>query len=185
MSTDASGTVSTQDEDLAPADGNIVSAADGEVEGEVACRTSIYPQRSGSDSTCTNISTETSQAHQDKSVAVNESNPPLIPLIVHDVDAPGNERAPSKGVDNATDGGTLLTCSMNGSGPQKVPQQQQYEAEGEEPEYFCRIGPCHLPWLHWLRDPRVVTFLLCLYSIVEGALVTGMCRSNYVFHAFS
>ena len=166
MSTDAGGTVSTLDEELSPADGNVVNAADG----EVSCPASIYPQQNDS------TSTETSQANQDGSVAVNGSNPPLIPLNIPDLQAPGNESAPSKGVDNAADGETLA-CTTNGNGLQKAPQQQQHEtlAEVEEPEYFCGIGPCHPPWLQWLRDARVFTVLLCLYSIVEGALVTGIC----------
>ena len=45
--------------------------------------------------------------------------------------------------------------------------------EEEEKEYFCGLGPWHPPWLQWLRDARVFTFLLCLFSAVEGALVSG------------
>ena len=168
MSTEASSTASTLDEELPPADGNVVNAADG----EVSCPASIYPQQN----VCTSM--DTSQANQDESVAVNGSNPPLMPLNILELQSPGNESAPSKGVDNATDSGAV-PCTMNESGPQRVPQQQEHEAEGEGPEYFCGIGPCHPPWLQWLRDARVLTFLLCLYSIVEGALVTGM----YIFRA--
>ena len=163
MSTDDAGiAVSTLDEEVPPADGNIVNASDE----EVTCPTSI---------TSTNISTETSQAHQDESTAVNGSIPPLIPLVVLELQEQGNERAPSKGV---AESGTLA-CIMNEPGPHRATQQQEHEAEGKEPEYFCGVGPCHPPWLQWLRDPRVFTFLLCLYSIVEGALVTGMYRSIY------
>ena len=168
MSTDASGTVSTLDKELPPAD-SIVPAADG----EVTCPTSTYLQQN--DSTSTNISTETSQAYQDESVAVNKSSPPLIPLIAFEVQAPGNESPPSKELGNAAGSGTLA-CTMNELG---LTHRQEREAEREEPEYFCGIGPCHPPWLQWLRDARVFTVLLCLYSIVEGALVTGMYSISY------
>ena len=61
---------------------------------------------------------------------------------------------------------------------QKSPVEN-HEAGGneeEEKEYFCGLGPWHPPWLQWLRDARVFTFLLCLFSAVEGALVSGNRR---------
>ena len=47
------------------------------------------------------------------------------------------------------------------------------EDEEDEVEYFCGAGPWHPAWLQRLRDARVFTFLLCLFSTVEGALVSG------------
>ena len=55
--------------------------------------------------------------------------------------------------------------------------------EEEETEYFCGLGPWHPPWLQWMRDARVFTVLLCLFSTVEGALVSGIytvhCENCY------
>ena len=42
-----------------------------------------------------------------------------------------------------------------------------------EEEFFCGCGPCYPPWLQWLKDARVFTALLCLFSTIEGALVSG------------
>ena len=47
------------------------------------------------------------------------------------------------------------------------------EDEKDEVEYYCGAGPWHPAWLQRLRDARVFTFLLCLFSTVEGALVSG------------
>ena len=48
-----------------------------------------------------------------------------------------------------------------------------------EEEFFCGCGPCHPPWLQWLRDARVFTALLCLFSTIEGALVSGTCTCSF------
>ena len=54
--------------------------------------------------------------------------------------------------------------------------------DAEDVEYFCGVGPWHPAWLQRLRDARVFTFLLCLFSTVEGALVSGplsyLCHSS-------
>ena len=47
------------------------------------------------------------------------------------------------------------------------------EEEEEDVEYFCGVGPWHPASLQRLRDARIFTFLLCLFSTVEGALVSG------------
>ena len=43
-------------------------------------------------------------------------------------------------------------------------------------EYYCGCGPWHPPWLQVFRDGRVFTFLLCLASTIEGALVSGTVK---------
>ena len=59
----------------------------------------------------------------------------------------------------------------------ELPLSGKNEASPDRPrsaqEYFCGCGPCHPPWLQWLRDARVFTTLLCLFSTIEGALVSG------------
>ena len=52
----------------------------------------------------------------------------------------------------------------------EVKEEQEDE---KEVEYFCGIGPWHPARLQRLRDARVFTFLLCLFSAAEGALVSG------------
>lgn len=54
-------------------------------------------------------------------------------------------------------------------------------SNGADVEYFCGVGPWHPPWLQRLRDARVFTFLLCLFSAVEGALVSGMASIKEQF----
>lgn len=172
MSTDASSTVSTPDEELGPADSNVVEE-ESSTSQQRNDNTSTYPQQN--DTAPTNISTdlETSQVHQDESVELE-----TIPVNILELQAPGNKSAPTKEVDITVADSELvpmacIAVAKNGTMPHKPPQRQEHKAEDEGPEYFCGIGPCHPPWLQWLRDARVFTLLLCLFSIVEGALVTG------------
>ena len=39
--------------------------------------------------------------------------------------------------------------------------------------YYFGCGPCHPRWLQVLANPKVYTFLLCLFVVVEGAIVSG------------
>lgn len=44
----------------------------------------------------------------------------------------------------------------------------------EQPvEYYCGVGRCRPSWMQRLRDARFFTFLLCLNTFIEGALVSG------------
>ncbi len=48
-------------------------------------------------------------------------------------------------------------------------------ADGEAivKEYFCGIWRCRPKWLQIFRSSKFFTFIMCLYSIIEGAIVTG------------
>ena len=39
--------------------------------------------------------------------------------------------------------------------------------------YYFGCGPCHPRWLQVLANPKVYTFLLCLFVVVDGAIVSG------------
>ena len=39
--------------------------------------------------------------------------------------------------------------------------------------YYCGVGPCHPKKLQWFASAKFFTFILCIYGLVEGALVTG------------
>lgn len=39
--------------------------------------------------------------------------------------------------------------------------------------YYCGCGPCHPKWLNVFANKKFFTFLLCMYTLYEGALVTG------------
>ena len=52
--------------------------------------------------------------------------------------------------------------------------EDEQSKQPTQKEYYCGLGPWHPPWLQVLRDGRVFTLLLCLASIIEGALVTGV-----------
>ena len=78
----------------------------------------------------------------------------------------------------------LAGSSLKGSSrsPQQQQQQQQSpktdaaqsgKEDETEREYYFGIGSWHPPGLQVLRDARVFTFLLCLFSTVEGALING------------
>ena len=73
----------------------------------------------------------------------------------------------------------LAGSSLKGSSPQKQQQSPKTDAaqsgkeDETEREYYFGIGSWHPPWLQLLRDARVFTFLLCLFSTVEGALING------------
>ena len=56
---------------------------------------------------------------------------------------------------------------------ESVPASEAAPEEEEDVEYFCGVGPWHPASLQRLRDARIFTFLLCLFSTVEGALVSG------------
>lgn len=47
------------------------------------------------------------------------------------------------------------------------------EEGGTMREYYCGCGPWHPPWLQIFRDSRFFTFILCLFSLIEGSLVSG------------
>ena len=56
-------------------------------------------------------------------------------------------------------------------------------AEQQPVEYYCGVGRCRPSWMQRLRDARFFTFLLCLNTFIEGALVSGeyfttKCKSN-------
>lgn len=42
-----------------------------------------------------------------------------------------------------------------------------------QPRYHFGCGPCHPRWLQVFADPKVFTFCLCLFALVEGATVSG------------
>ncbi len=42
-----------------------------------------------------------------------------------------------------------------------------------EREYFCGIGKCRPQWIQVFRSTKFFTFILCLNSVIEGALVSG------------
>ena len=44
---------------------------------------------------------------------------------------------------------------------------------GRLPLFHFGCGPFHPGWLQALADPKVYTFLLCLFGIVEVATVSG------------
>ena len=76
------------------------------------------------------------------------------------------------------------SSSLKGSSPQQQQSPKTDAAQGgkgdeTEREYYCGIRSCHPSWLQWLRDARVFTFLLCLFSTVEGALINGTLYYYY------
>ena len=91
--------------------------------------------------------------------------------------------------DIATAAALAESSSLKGSSLQQQQQQQQQSrktnaaqgSKGDETgrEYYCGIRSCHPSWLQWLRDARVFTFLLCLFSTVEGALINGTLYYYY------
>ena len=42
-----------------------------------------------------------------------------------------------------------------------------------EREYFCGIGKFRPKWMQVFRNAKFFTFILCLYSCIEGGLVSG------------
>ena len=44
-------------------------------------------------------------------------------------------------------------------------------------EYYCGFGKCKPKWLQVFRNAKFFTFLMCLNSLIEGAIVSGeiMC----------
>lgn len=40
-------------------------------------------------------------------------------------------------------------------------------------EYYCGFGKCKPKWLQVFRNAKFFTFLMCLNSLVEGAIVSG------------
>lgn len=44
--------------------------------------------------------------------------------------------------------------------------------------YYFGIGPCHPKWFQFLAKRRVFTFLLCMFAMIEGAVVSGKFWQN-------
>ena len=70
--------------------------------------------------------------------------------------------------------GDLDTAAAEG-GQEDVPSALAGE---KQPEYYCGCGPWHPRWLQVFRDGRVFTVFLCLFSTIEGALVSGSLSSR-------
>ncbi len=58
----------------------------------------------------------------------------------------------------------------------------QEEEDGERhldgPHYYCGVGQCRPKWIQLFAKANFFTFLLCLNSLVEGAIVSGKCKNR-------
>ena len=93
----------------------------------------------------------------------------------HGEETDGDPRLALAGAIQASANGDAHTANEAGKDSTAELGTEAAEETGEEGEreYYCGVGPWHPPWLQWLRDARVFTALLCLFSAVEGALVSG------------
>jgi len=47
------------------------------------------------------------------------------------------------------------------------------ESESEQKMYYFGIGSWHPKWLQVFASKNFFTFLLCVFGVVEGALISG------------
>lgn len=47
-------------------------------------------------------------------------------------------------------------------------------------EYYCGFGKCRPKWLQVFRNAKFFTFLMCLNSTIEGAIVSGTVVFLYI-----
>lgn len=52
--------------------------------------------------------------------------------------------------------------------------------DGRFPLFYFGCGPFHPGWLQVLADPKVYTFVLCLFGVVEVATVSGETAYRYL-----
>ena len=85
------------------------------------------------------------------------------------------QRADQMNSDEATPavGGTdndIQLQEINGNAPTK---KQADQSSAPDKEYYFGCGSCHPRWLQCFADGKFYTFILSLFVIVEGAIVSG------------
>ena len=102
----------------------------------------------------------------------------------HGEETDGDPRLALAGAIRASANGDAHTANEAGKDGNAELGTEAAEETGEEGEreYYCGVGPWHPPWLQWLRDARVFTALLCLFSAVEGALVSGALCTKCILY---
>ncbi len=61
------------------------------------------------------------------------------------------------------------------------------EGESEEDAKVnirCGIGPCHPQCLQIFASKKFFTFMLCIFGLIEGALISGECMCNVIFMTY-
>ena len=79
-----------------------------------------------------------------------------------------DEATPAVG---GTDNSDIQLQEINGNAQTK--KQADDQSSAPDKEYYFGCGSCHPRWLQCFADGKCYTFILSLFVIVEGAIVSG------------
>ena len=75
---------------------------------------------------------------------------------------------------------SVFVCDENQQMDNPQPSTEVRPREPLEKEYFCGIRRWHPASFQIFRTAKFFTFILCLYCIIEGALISGKLESRDV-----